>query len=71
MKKYVIKNREEVSSEVLYLFKLLRDDIISLLANAPEYGVATLEAHFVNGEIKRIRRRREESIALTKGGSKC
>jgi hypothetical protein len=60
-------NRAGVPPAVLHQLNQLQPEIVSLLTHAPKCGIASLEVHFLDGEIKRIIRHREESVLLTKG----
>jgi len=53
-----------VPSAVMIQFNQLQPEIISLLTHAPRYGKASLEIHFMDGEIRRLVRHREESQLL-------
>ena len=51
---------------VLFQLKQLQPEITSLLTDAPQFGISSLEIHFMDGEIKRLVRHREESVVLKK-----
>jgi len=57
-----------ISSAVLRQLKELQPEIVFLLTQAPEFGTASLDVHFMDGKIIRVVRRREESVLLTEGG---
>ena len=71
MKNYNNDNKTELPPAVLHQLKQLQPEMVYLLTQAPKFGIASLEAHFMDGEIKRIVRHREESVIFTKGETTC
>ena len=69
MKVYSEKKDTEVISGISCVLSQLQPEISALMKHAPEYGIATLEIHFFAGKIKRIIRKREESVK--EGGFIC
>jgi len=67
MKNYNNDNKTELPPAVLHQLKQLQPEMVYLLTQAPKFGIASLEVHFMDGEIKRIVRHWEESVVLTKG----
>ena len=63
-------NKAKALTKVMFGFNQLKPEVISLLTDAPLFGIASLEIHIMNGEIKRIVRRIENSIQLLKGENK-
>ena len=57
-----------VPSAAMIQFNQLQPEIISLLTHAPKYGKASLEIHFMDGDIMRVIRRREESQLFSSEG---
>jgi len=67
MQSYSHEAMADIPVTVLHQLKQLQPEMISLLRQAPQFGIASLEVHFVDGEIRRIVRHREESLLFTKG----
>ena len=64
MKSYGNVKMTAIPSEIWHQFKQLQPEMVYLLKNAPKFGIASLEVHFMDGEIIRAVRHREESILL-------
>jgi hypothetical protein len=70
MKSHSIDSGTKVSSGALFQFNQLQPEIMTMFTHAPRFGITSLEIHFLDGEIRRIVRHREESVAFAKGESK-
>ena len=64
-------NKVGIPPAVLHQLNQLQPEVVYLLTHAPKFGIASLEVHFMDGEIKRIVRNRTESVILTKGEGIC
>jgi len=71
MKIYSNDNKEGLPPSVLRQLNQLQREMVYLLTQAPKFGSASLEVHFMDGEIRRIVRNRTESVILQKGETIC
>ena len=44
------------------LFEQIKPELLKTLSNAPSFGISQLILHFMDGKVKRVVHKREESI---------
>ena len=57
-----MRTKEDRQTRALQQLEELKPEILKLFLGAPDFGITSLKIHFMDGAVKRIIRKYEESV---------